>query len=521
VSTRSAVVVSLLVAFALGIFVAAPTIVKSTRDLGPSAYPAGDAVQAVVMKITGAKRVVVGPTYFFGLAIAVGVGSFFVVRRAMRRSTSATDRDRRRFLGGAATGAALGAGTVTAVTGLVHGFLGVGRETGNWSSLPVILGPAIKKHPEWKGEWKESRIAEHRRMGRTEFSVSDIALGSAGIHGELGERVVRTALDRGVNYIDTAPDYVAEGSERAIGKALVGRRDEVFLATKFCTPLGNLPAGTSPASYIAAVEASLQRLSTDRVDLIHIHGCDSIERLMDPNVHEAFERLREQGKVRFLGFSSHTPDLVKVANAAIESKRFDVMMLAYHHGIFPELKDVIHRGRTQADMGVVAMKTLKGAKHRGLLNFQPYADSYTQAALQWALGNPELSCAIISFREMQHVDEYLFASGKRGISADEQALLERYDRAIAGQYCPPHCGACLDSCPEGLAIHDVLRHRMYFEDYGMEKEAMRLYAGFEKQASVCVGCSAPCVGSCPEGIDIPRRTAEAHAMLTLAPHRRA
>ena len=79
----------------------------------------------------------------------------------------------------------------------------------------------------------------------------------------------------GINYIDTAPDYSAEGSERAVGAALQGRRDEVFLATKFCTPLGNLPAGTSVADYLGAVEASLGRLQTDYVDLIHIHGVDS------------------------------------------------------------------------------------------------------------------------------------------------------------------------------------------------------------------------------------------------------
>jgi ferredoxin len=94
-------------------------------------------------------------------------------------------------------------------------------------------------------------------------------------------------------------------------------------------------------------------------------------------------------------------------------------------------------------------------------------------------------------------------------------VLERYDAEIAGRYCAPHCGECLDSCPEGLAINDVLRHRMYFEDYGLEKEAMRLYAEFETKASVCVGCSAPCVGACPLGIPIKDQTVGAHELLTL------
>ena len=113
-----------------------------------------------------------------------------------------------------------------------------------WPVFSRVLGDQpdiVRTHPDWKPRWNGSRIAAYRRMGRTEWSVSDIALGAGRISGEQGVRVVRAALDRGVNYIDTAPDYSAEGSERAVGEALQGRRDEVFLATKFCTPLGNRP----------------------------------------------------------------------------------------------------------------------------------------------------------------------------------------------------------------------------------------------------------------------------------------
>ena len=226
----------------------------------------------------------------------------------------------------------------------------------------------------------------------------------------------------------------------------------------------------------------------------------------------SFERLREQGKVRFLGVSTHTPNLEQVANAAIDDGRFDVMMLAYHHGAWPMLREIIDRAASK-DIGVVAMKTLKGAKHRGLLELRDQADSYTQAAFKWVLADPSVSCLVISFYEFQHLDEYLFASGKRPTQAD-QALLKRYDQLIAGKHCFAQCGACLGSCPEQIAINDVLRHRMYFEDYGDQKEAMRLYSRLEKQADVCVGCSAPCLGACPHGVPIQERTIGAHRMLT-------
>ena len=95
-------------------------------------------------------------------------------------------------------------------------------------------------------------------------------------------------------------------------------------------------------------------------------------------------------------------------------------------------------------------------------------------------------------------------------------LLRRYEQLTAGNHCRPHCGVCLDSCPEDVPIHDVLRHRMYYEQYGAQREAMRLYAELGTQADACGRCSAPCASACPDGIPIPERTREAHALLTLS-----
>jgi hypothetical protein len=413
---------------------------------------------------------------------------------------------RRRFLAGAA--ASLG------------GLLGVGAagfaRLSPWLivSKPMADAEAPTEAPSPKGEWSGSRIREYRRLGRTEARISDISLGSTKIRAEKGgEEIARRLIERGVNYFDTAPDYAEAGSELLLGRAMKGYRDQMFIATKFCTPHGHLPPAASVREHMDAVEASLKRLQTDHVDLVHIHACNSVERLLAPNTHEAFDRLKEQGKVRFLGFSSHTPRLEQIANAAIESGRIDVMMLAYHHGSWPQLGEVIDRA-AENDIGVVAMKTLKGARHRGLLESRDEADSYTQAAFKWVLSDPSVSGLVISFFQPQHVDEYLNASGGRPTSED-LALLEKYDRLNAARHCYQHCGVCLDSCPSGLAIDDVLRYRMYFEDYGDEKEAMRLYAKLEQQADACIGCSAPCDGACPRGVPIRERTSGAHRLLTL------
>ncbi len=499
----------------LGFMVSGPLMVKSFIGLDPAAFPAGDFLQAIGSALIPSLSVsLAGVVLTFGI-LGVGVLATFVLVRASVRAAKADD-SRRSFLAGSLAGAAgaAGAAVVGGSAMASRALLGVGNEGRGWDrTLSDIFGAEVAKtHPDWKDAWRGSRVQHYGRLGRTEWPISDTVLGTGPLQGEEGERIVQLAIERGINYLDTAPDYSGSSSEQIVGRAIKGLRNEIFLTTKFCSPTGHMPAGTPVARYKEMLEDSLRRLQTDHVDLIHVHSCDEVDRLMDPNMHEAFDRLKQEGKVRFLGFSSHTPNLVQVADRAIDSGRFDVMMLAYHHGIWPRLNEVIHRARVEQDMGIVAMKTLKGAKHRGLENFSQHADSYAQAALKWVHGNPDVSCAVISFFKMQHIDEYLYASGKKVSDADIEILAE-YDRQIEGSYCSPHCGDCLSSCPMGVAIADILRHRMYFEDYGNEKEAMRLYSQLPVDASACIGCSAPCAGSCSHGLEIQERTVAAHELL--------
>ena len=337
-----------------------------------------------------------------------------------------------------------------------------------------------------RDEWGSSKVSGYRRLGRTEALVSDISLGSgSGTGGRQTLEVAREAIERGINYFDTAPDYSEAGSENRLGEAMKGQRDKMFVATKFCLPNGHLGPGTSVQNYMKAVEGSLGRLQTDWVDLVHIHSCNSIDRLLDENVHEAFDRLKEQGKVRFLGVSTHTPNLEEVANAAIASDRFDVMMLAYHFGAWPGLEDIIQRAAAK-DMGIVGMKVLRGSKHHFLDWTPDERDSFTQASFKWVLSNPSVSCLVISLWESGQLDEFLYASGQ-SLRPQDVPVLERYVELTSREYCRPHCGACLDQCSEGLPIHDILRQRMYFEDYGAQKEAMRLYGALDKTAEACIG----------------------------------
>ena len=395
--------------------------------------------------------------------------------------------------------------------GLFSGLFGIGSFLKLRTQFFLIPhAPTEAETP--RADWAGSRVQSYRPLGRTGWNMSDISFGTAHVRDP---DVVRMALDRGINYLDTSPDYSDAESERVVGEGIRGRRDKVFVASKFCTPAGHLATDSKVEDIVAAVEGSLKRLGTDYLDLCHIHACNEVERLMAPTFHEAFDRLKEQGKVRFLGVSSHTPELETVMNTAVDSGRFHVIMVAYNFNNWPDLSSIVTKAHDKG-VGVVAMKTLKGAYHTVLADFTPdERNSFTQAAFKWVQSNDKVSGLVVSIAKVSQLDEYLFASGQP-VAPKDLALLERYDHLVTKQYCRPGCGECLGACPVGLPVNDVLRYSMYYESYGSERVAMAKYAGLAegRQAGACADCSAPCQAACPFEIPIRKQMTKAHRLLS-------
>ncbi len=381
-----------------------------------------------------------------------------------------------------------------------------------YKSQLFLLSRAPKEAEEKSQDWQESRIRSYRPLGRTGMQISDISFGCSGLDNVT---TVKSALERGVNYFDTSPDYSHAGSEQTLGEGIKGfPRDKLFIASKFCTPSDHLDNDVPVKEVIATVEGSLKRLGTDYLDLAHIHAVNSIERLMNPNIHEAFDRLKEQGKLRFLGVSSHTPQLEKVMRHAVDSGRFDVIMVAYNFRNWPDLTTIFHDAK-QKGVGVVAMKTLKGAKHTALSDFTPTdRESFAQAAFKWVLTNEDVSGLVVSINSLSQIDEYLHASGQP-LQQTDLHLLEKYDRLVSNDYCRPGCGACLSSCPAEMPIDDILRYAMYYENYGQQRLGMEKYARVlqTRALSQCTECTAPCEQACPFGLPIKAKLQRADRLL--------
>jgi len=169
-------------------------------------------------------------------------------------------------------------------------------------------------------------MMEYRLFGRTGVKVSPVCLGAMNFGGVTNEAdslpIIHAALDAGINFIDTANVYNAGQSEAVVGKALKGRRDKVFLATKAHGKMGDGPndEGLSRLHLMKAVDDSLRRLQTDYIDLYQMHRARS-ETAIDETLSALTDIVRS-GKVRYVGCSTHPAWMVMEALAASESKGF-------------------------------------------------------------------------------------------------------------------------------------------------------------------------------------------------------
>jgi predicted aldo/keto reductase-like oxidoreductase len=397
-------------------------------------------------------------------------------------------------------------------------FLKRGALAGLGVGLMSVAGKVIASVPR-------AGVGRYTPLGRTGMKISDISFGSSRLSvGQ--EDLVLKALDLGVNYFDSANDYTDGESETTIGRALRGKRDKVLLASKVFAR-----SGDRKESIMQELEGSLRRLQTDHVDVYFNHAVNDLARLRNPEWYGFAEQARKQGKIRFAGISGHAGRLSECLDYAIDSGHFDVILGAYNFGhdpafyqrfvrntqmiaVQPDLPRLIRKAKAKG-MGFIAMKTLMGARLNDMRGYEAGGSTFSQAAFRWVLSNPDVDGLIVSMTSAELIDEYLGASGSHSAAEADGSLLARYVRKNGSSICRQGCSACESACPVGVPIADVLRTRMYANDYGDMRLARSEYRRLGDGAAACLSCAHhACSGACPHGIPTAELLAQTHQIVS-------
>ena len=332
----------------------------------------------------------------------------------------------------------------------------------------------------------------HRKLGRTGLQVPVVNLGVMRVDNP---RIVTMALDGGMTLLDTAHGYQNGRNEAMLGELLENRpRDSFYLATKVNPRREVLTVD----QFIGMFEISLERLKMDYVDILYLHGQSSREGTLHENYLEALTRLRDQGKARYLGVTTHSNE-ADVIRAAVESGIYDVVCTAYNFRMeqFTELKKAIAEA-AGAGLGVIAMKTMAGVywdrERQDPIN--------TKAALKFALQNENIHTSIPGVTAFHELEDNFEVN--KDITLTEEELRDlRMDTSQGGLFCMG-CEECLDQCPHNLPIPDFMRTFMYaygYRDLSLARETMDSLA---LCGDTCESCDA-CRVTCTQGFNVARK----------------
>lgn len=355
----------------------------------------------------------------------------------------------------------------------------------------AIAGGILMTNPKLSitqsSEKSDQIVHEYRTLGETGLKVTTVGYGAM---RTTDGAVVERALDLGINFVDTAYVYQGGNSERMVGNVLKKRRKDVILCTKI--------KPDSEKDMIRMFEESLKRLQTDYVDILYAHSLKKTDELHDETIMNLFQRFKKEGKVRFIGFSTHSNETELVDQAA-EDKFWEVILVAYNFEKEKELTTAINKAGA-AGIGIVGMKTQAGGyKTESIGSLSPH-----QAALKWVLQNPNVHTTIPSMVTFDQLEENIQVMGKK-MGWNDRKILNKYGQGIDKRYCRS-CESCKGSCPNGVDIPEVNRCYMYadgYEDPDLARINYRQLAASENAAS-CENCDE-CVARCKYGIDLKNR----------------
>lgn len=374
---------------------------------------------------------------------------------------------------------------------------------------------------------------QYTEFGRTGIQVSRLGFGcmrfpSREVDGkkvfdeEESIRMMHRAMELGVNYFDTAPGYCEKQSEIIVGKALKGRRDQVYLSTKY-------PSEEASGDDLERkLETSLKKLDTDYIDFYHMWGISLktfVERLDTPDGPMARARkLRDAGVIRHISFSFHDApeNMIEIIRRGegvfasvlcqynlLDRANEDAIAYAHEQGLGVTIMGPVGGGRLGAPSKVI-QDLLPGK-----------VQSSAEMALRFVMNNRNVNIALSGMSSMDMVEENAaVASNMEPLTQEEEARIAaslEENRRLADLYCTG-CNYCMP-CPKGINIPEIFKMMNYHRVYGLTKFARDNYARIGKEpwlnfqnAAACVQCGA-CEKKCPQHLHIREQLRAAHEAL--------
>ncbi len=363
---------------------------------------------------------------------------------------------------------------------------------------------------------------QYRKFGRLDFKVSALGFGAmrlptiggddSKIDEELAIKMIRYAIDNGVNYVDTAYGYHRGNSEIVVGKALKdGYREKTMLATKL--PPWNVNVKEDMDRLL---NEQLRKLDTDHIDFYLLHALhkDTWNKLYNLGVLDWAEGVIKKGLVRYLGFSFH--DDLDTFKKIVDAYDWTFCQIQYNY------MDIDHQAGMEGlkyasskGLAVVIMEPLRGGRLanppdrvRQVFDSFPIKRSPVAWALLWLWNQPEVSTVLSGMSSFEQVKENIEIADKSGVNiftSDKLKLIERVRETYLGIKAIDcnECGYCMP-CPNGVNIpvnFHLYNEGVRYNDFGGPRWHYRNGLQESERASSCIKCGI-CEPKCPQHLPI-------------------
>jgi len=321
---------------------------------------------------------------------------------------------------------------------------------------------------------------EEMRLGRTDLRVGRTGFGAIPIQRvtfDEAKALLRRAYEAGVTFFDTARGY--SDSEEKIGYALADVRKDVVIATKI--------NAADRKAFLAELETSLRNLKTDHVDLLQLHWPKELPDPDDPqSSYAGLVEARETGKTRFIGITHHALD---VARRAVRSGLYDTLQFPLNHISSEEDLALVEACR-EHDVGVIAMKALSGGLITDASTSFAFLRQYDNVVPIWGVQRPEELEQILALEaDPPALDDAMRAAIKK-------------DRAeLAGDFCRA-CGYCLP-CPQDIPIPMAARMGLLLRRMPYQRLLTEEWQEKMARVETCTECGQ-CLERCPYGLEVPQ-----------------